>query len=204
VTAETHAQTEERLTALTQERARWLAFLRTRLSSDAEAEDILHDSLLRAMDRVGDVRREEDLFAWFYRVLRHATIDAYRREAARRNRDERLATEAAAAHDAGPQTKDLHEKLCGCFRSRLSELPPRYARLLETVDLGGATPAEVAARDEASLNTINVTLHRARKALRRELIRFCGACAEQACLDCACEPPADPPAGPAKKTFPEV
>jgi P-type Cu+ transporter len=55
---------------LTRERQRWLAFLRPRLASGADAEDILHDSLLRALHRVGDVRREEDLFAWFYRVLR--------------------------------------------------------------------------------------------------------------------------------------
>jgi RNA polymerase sigma factor (sigma-70 family) len=183
-------QQEERLEALTQERERWLAFLRPRLASGADAEDILHDSLLRAMHRVGDVRREEDLFAWFYRVLRHAAVDSRRREAARSKRNDRFAEEAAAEWETALRSDPLRAQFCGCIRSRLPDLPPRYARLVETVDLGGATPAEAASREGASLNAINVTLHRARQALRRELVRFCGACAEQACLDCGCEPTA--------------
>ena len=35
-------------------------------------------------------------------------------------------------------------------------------------------------------NNATVRLHRARKALKRELERSCGTCATHGCLDCGC------------------
>ncbi len=178
----------ERLESLSAERSRWLDFLCRRVSSKAEAEDILQDCLLRAIEGVENVRREEDLFAWFYRILRHAVVDDYRRKQAAGRRDERFAAELAVALEADRRVEQSRRTLCACVRPRLAHLNSRYARILEAVDFDGMAPAEVAVQEQTTLNTINVTLHRARQALRRELLRFCGACAEEACLDCNCDP----------------
>lgn len=180
---------DERVEVLAAERDRWLAFLRQRMGSTAEAEDILQDSLVRALEGVGKVRREEDLFAWFYRVLRHAVVDTYRRRAAVSRRDERLTADFVASVESNLRAGESREAVCACIRPRLAELNPRYARLLEAVDLEGQPAATAAAEEGVSPGSVHVTLHRARQALRRELVRFCGACAENACLDCGCESP---------------
>lgn len=168
---------EERLEALAGERQRWICFLRRRVQSEAEAEDILQEGLVRSMQRVGQVRREEDLFAWFYRVLSHGVVDTHRKRAAAARRDERLAVELSTSAEADCRSAQSSPVLCGCLRARLALLNPRYGRVLEAVDLEGAPAGEVAAAEGVTMNALNVTLHRARQALRRELIRFCGACA---------------------------
>lgn len=180
---------EERVEILAAERERWLAFLRQRVSSAAEAEDILQDSLVRALEGAGRVRRDEDLLAWFYRVLRHAVVDTYRQRAAASRRDERLAADLAASVEADLRSSGSRRAVCACIRPRLAQLNPRYGRLLEAVDLDGQPAAAAAAEEGVPIGSLHVTLHRARQALRRELVRFCGACAENACLDCGCENP---------------
>jgi RNA polymerase sigma factor (sigma-70 family) len=187
VTSKANSLAQDRLGVLAQERDRWLAFLRQRVGSEAAAEDLLQEGLLRAFRHVGEVRRDEDLLAWFYRVLRHAIVDFYRREAAEKQKNDRFAVEVDAALEADWRSEQAKGTLCTCLRQRLPHLQPRYARLLDAVDLQGLTPAEAATQEGASVNTIHVTLHRARQALRRELVRFCGTCAGEGCLDCGCD-----------------
>jgi RNA polymerase sigma-70 factor (ECF subfamily) len=69
----------------------------------------------------------------------------------------------------------------------LTALKPEYREALETVDLGEATPGELASRVGISINNATVRVHRARQALQREVKRTCGVCAEHGCIDCRCK-----------------
>lgn len=171
------------------ERAEWFAFLRRRVATDADAEDLLQSAFLKALRHVGDVRSDENVTAWFYRLLRHAVADHYRMDAAEQRRRERWHGDlAVSGDDRAPPAPDEMLALCGCLLPRLKALKPRYAQLIWMIDLEGRLPAEVAEAEKTSLNVLNVSLHRARQSLRRELERFCGKCAETACLDCGCPP----------------
>ncbi|HET7768448.1 MAG TPA: sigma factor, partial [Chloroflexota bacterium] len=63
-------------------RERFLAFVRSRISDPDLAEDILQESLLKAVRAAPAVDDDQRLAAWFYRVLQNAIVDAYRRRAA--------------------------------------------------------------------------------------------------------------------------
>lgn len=183
------AHADLRTAHLVAERAEWLAFLRRRVATDADAEDLLQGAFLQALRRVGTVRADENLRAWFYRVLRHALADHHRRNAAQHRRGGRLHSDMKAAgedradFDAGDSLG-----LCGCLLPRLKALKPRYAELIWLVELEGQSPADVAKTKKLTLNALNVSLHRARQSLRRELEHFCGECARTACLHCDCPP----------------
>lgn len=180
---------DQRFTRLAAERAQWLAFLRRRVGREVDAEDLLQVGLTRAFHHVGEVRSDEDLIAWFYRLLRHAVVDYYRKRTAEHRRTERLHSDMqAVGEDFAHPDADEMLALCACIIPRIKTLNPRYAELIQAIDLKGRSPAEVAKEQGATLNTINVALHRARQALRSELERFCGECAKGACLDCGCEP----------------
>src|SRR4249920_3664113 len=56
----------------------FLSFLQRRVESREVAEDILQSAFVRGLERGAEVRDEESAVAWFYRVLRNATIDHYR------------------------------------------------------------------------------------------------------------------------------
>src|SRR5882757_3916169 len=59
----------------------FLSFLQKRVESREVAEDILQSAFVRGLERGAEVRDEESAVAWFYRVLRNATIDHYRHRA---------------------------------------------------------------------------------------------------------------------------
>src|SRR3954454_15491145 len=64
---------------LTDARDQFLGYIRKRARDPDLAEDILQDSLLRAIRAAPELRDEERLIPWFYRVLQNAIVDTYRR-----------------------------------------------------------------------------------------------------------------------------
>jgi len=163
---------------------RFLAFLERRVESRAAAEDILQDAFVRGLDRAGSVRDESAIIAWFYRLLRNALVDHYRREGAEARA---LALVAGTTEEAEPgQDAALRDEVCACVSALLKTLKPEYAAAIERVDLGGVSVATFASEVGITSNNGAVRLHRAHEALRRQLMRSCGTCATHGCLDCTC------------------
>jgi DNA-directed RNA polymerase specialized sigma24 family protein len=54
------------------ERARFQRFVASRVGDEAAAEDLLQESLLRALGENRNLRRGEAVVPWFYRILRNA------------------------------------------------------------------------------------------------------------------------------------
>jgi RNA polymerase sigma factor (sigma-70 family) len=154
-------------------------FLERRLGSRADADEILQAAYLRSVERGGDVRDPGSAVAWFYRLLRNAIVDHWRRRGA-----EERALIIAAEDEA--VDGELHAAICRCVDGVLPTLKPEYLEVLRRVDLDGATVAEVATELGVTANNLGVRLHRARAALRQRLEATCGACAKHACLDCGC------------------
>jgi RNA polymerase sigma factor (sigma-70 family) len=163
---------------------RFLDFLTARVGSREDAEEILQDAFVRGLQKAGDVRDDESAVAWFYRLLRNAVTDHYRRAAAGKKAIEAHAREAPAA-DPGFDA-DLERAVCACVDVLIPVLKPEYADLIRRVDLGGADVTAAADALGISPGNARVRLHRARVALRGELERSCRTCATHGCLDCTC------------------
>lgn len=174
---------------LNAQRNAFKAFLTARVGSAAEAEDLLQNGLLKAVQRAGELQDDTKLTAWFYQLLRHAIVDHYRSRGARRRRNDALGQLIASlGEDVTPTPKTWEAQLCRCLGSVVDTLKPQHAELLRRVDLDGES-VQVAARAlKMTPNNASVSLHRARKELRTRLEAFCGACADGACLDCNCQP----------------
>jgi RNA polymerase sigma-70 factor (ECF subfamily) len=160
----------------------FLRFLERRVGSRDEAEDILQEAFGRSLDRLETLGSDENVVRWFYRVLRNAVTDHYRRKAAASRALEALAREFDEA-EAPPQVRDA---ICGCVRTLAQTLKPEYAEALQRIDVEGM-PVKAFADDQGiSASNAGVRVFRAREALRREVVRSCGTCAEHGCLDCTC------------------
>ena len=168
------------LHALTENRARFLSFVRARVHDRAVAEDILQVAYTRALEKSAAVPSDR-LVAWFYRVLRNAIIDQHRRAAADARGRERVEQDSTMIQ--GPPAP---RSVCGCVRRALAALKPAYQTILQAVEVGDQSPTRFAQGNGISPGTAAVRLHRARRLLADELRNICGTCTLDACSDCDC------------------
>lgn len=162
----------------------FIGFARKRVGDAHLAEDVVQESLVKALAADRKPAGEEDTVAWFYRILRRSIIDLYRRHDVRKRALERMEQEMPEAPSAADE-----RLLCQCFKRLLPSVPEQYRELLQQIDLDGKQPAEVAAALGVSKNNLTVRLHRARKHLREMLSKNCRACSKHGCLDCTCGEP---------------
>ena len=172
---------------LVENHRRFLAFLERRVGSREAAEDILQEAFVRGLTRGGGLEDGPSAITWFYRVLRNAIVDHWRRRDAERRAVDRAAVLAEQEGAAGDE--ELMDMVCGCIASLSETLRPEYAEVLRRVDLGGASVRAFAEAAGITANNASVRLFRARQALLRQVQRSCGTCADHGCLDCACGGP---------------
>ena len=173
------------LEALVANHQRFLAFLERRVGSRETAEDILQDGFARALERVDTVRTEESAQAWFYRLLRNALVDHYRRRAI----EDRALASAAAELQTPEDDAELRETICACIRELVETLKPQYATALRRVELDGERVDAFAREVGISATNASARLHRARTALRSRVLESCQTCATHGCRDCECGEP---------------
>ncbi len=173
---------EQMVSQLVSSRAKFLGYIRKRVSDPDLAEDILQDSLLKAVRSAPEIRDGERLVPWFYRILQNAITDAYRRRAAETNRKLNFARESK--NSLSPEDE---RTICECMNELIPTLKPEYAEVTKSIELDGEDSEVVAKRLGISRDNLKVRTHRARQALRKRLEETCRVCAVHHCLDCTCK-----------------
>jgi RNA polymerase sigma-70 factor (ECF subfamily) len=171
------------ISTLVENHREFLQFLERRVGSRAVAEDILQDAFVKGIDRAETLRDEEAATAWFYRALRNALIDHYRRSGAS---ERAMAAVAAEFDEAQAPDAELHDAVCKCVNRLAATLKPEYAEALRRVEVEGASVQSFAQEAGITANNAAVRLFRARQALKKRLEVSCGTCASHGCLDCTC------------------
>ena len=121
---------------------------------------------------------------WFYRTLRNAAIDQFRRRGAADRAVEAFARELET-HDA--PTPEMEAEICACVSRLAATLKPEYAEALESIEIAG-TPVKMFAEQKGlSASNAAVRVFRAREALKKRVTESCGTCAEHGCLNCTCQ-----------------
>ena len=183
------ALTPATINVLVENHRRFLQFLERRVGSREAAEDILQDAFVKSLDRA-ELLPEDAVIPWFYRVLRNAIIDHYRRGGAEQRA---LAHVAGTAEDSvPPDDAELYQAVCACVGGLVDTLKPEYAAAIRRVDLDGIPVVEFAREANITPSNAGVRLHRAHAALRKQLALSCNTCAEHGCVDCRCGGPAKP------------
>lgn len=173
---------------LVKNRERFRDYLAKRVGSKAVADELLQQSLMKALEAESSLRTQEGLLPWFYRILKNTLIDYYRTHAKEEKRDTALLRELETLGNTKNLPADeLKSAVCQCLGGLLPTLNPGYAELVQKIDLEEKSPEVVAKDLGITPNNLFVKLHRARQALRKSLERSCGACADHACLDCTCQ-----------------
>ena len=164
----------------------FLRFLESRVGDRQLAEDILQDAFAKVVDRPELAPTDEGIVPWFYRTLRNAATDQFRRRGAA---DRALAAFARELETSATPSVDLNAEICACVSRLAATLKPEYAEALQAVDVNDTPVTVFAGRHGISPGNAGVRVFRARQALKKRVAESCGTCAEHGCLDCTCRSP---------------
>ncbi|MBN1836961.1 MAG: RNA polymerase sigma factor [Spirochaetales bacterium] len=157
-----------------QQHGRLLAYIRSRVPRDEDAEDILQDVFTRALQRLSVTEPIDNLMAWLYTVARNRIVDLYRR---------RRPSVSIHAEDAeGGSLEELlqdsgidldrelvREEVLAALADALELLPPEQRQVFLQQAVEGRTFSELAEATGTSINTLIARKRYAVKALRRRL-----------------------------------
>ena len=164
-------------------------FLRRRLGSSEEAEDVLQRFILKALERSNGLRDVRTVRGWLGRVLATTIVDHHRAAATRRKREHAVDPEVLANLPEALIEPDaeVDEAVCQCLYKLLPTLKPEYSAVLWRADLLGEPRERLAVSLGTTVNNVTVRLHRARRALKARLEQMCHMCVAHGFLDCQCE-----------------
>jgi len=173
------------LTTLLENHRAFLRYLERRVGDRALAEDILQEAFAKVVARPELAPNDEALIPWFYRALRNAAVDQFRRRGSADRAYEAFARELET-HEA--PTSEMRGEICACVSRLASTLKPEYAEALEAIEVGSTPVKAFAEAKGLSSSNAAVRVFRARAALKKRVTESCGVCAEHGCVNCTCTP----------------
>lgn len=99
----------------------FLRYLERRVGDRALAEDILQDAFAKLVARPEQAPGDEAVGPWFYRTLRNAAVDQFRRRGAADRAFEAFARELDA-HET--PTEEMEAEICACVSRLATTLKP--------------------------------------------------------------------------------
>ena len=161
-----------------------MRYLERRVGDRALAEDILQDAFAKVVARPEQAPIDEAIVPWFYRTLRNAAVDQFRRRGAADRAHEAFARELET-HET--PTSDMETEICACVTRLAATLKPEYADALQAIEVTGTPVKAYAEQKGLSSSNAAVRVFRAREALKKRVIESCGTCAEHGCVNCTCK-----------------
>jgi RNA polymerase sigma factor (sigma-70 family) len=163
------------------EKDRLLSFIRNRVSSTEEAEDILQDVFYQFVAGFDTIESLDRVTSWLFSVARNKIIDRYRRDASRPQRtdlslqfgldDDTPITLQEILPDLGntPEDKYFREMIWETIMEALEELPAEQREIFILNEMEEKGFREISEETGVSINTLLSRKRYAILALRKKL-----------------------------------
>lgn len=143
-------------------------FIRGKVSSAADAEDVLQTVFLRVHQNVGRLRDSDLLEPWVFRIARNAIADHFRK-----SRPGSVDEAVEPALPAGETSDNLNGDVADCLGKLIEQLPDNLQRAVKMYEQEGVSQQEIARRESVSLSGAKSRVQRGRKHLRDLLEQCC-------------------------------
>jgi RNA polymerase sigma factor (sigma-70 family) len=166
------------------EKDRLLSFIRNRVSSTEEAEDILQDVFYQFVAGFESIESLDRVTSWLFSVARNKIIDRYRRDAARPQRAD-LGMASGMEEDAPltlqdilpdlgntPEDSLLRDVIWDAIMEALDELPAEQREIFIQNEMEEKSFREISESSSVSINTLLSRKRYAILALRKKLQRL--------------------------------
>lgn len=139
------------------------------LGQREDAEDLVQDAFLTALEKIDTFQSGRSFGPWFFRILVNRGLNA--RKARSLRRTDAIPAEAAAA-GVSPLREAEQAELRDSLSVAMAGLPERQRTIVRLFELEGFTSMEIAEILELSDGTVRWHLHQARQRLREALAPF--------------------------------
>ena len=150
-----------------------LAYIRRRVATLDDAEDILQDVFVRIHASLEKLDNARSVTAWVYRIARNAITDHHRKKAADARIAGKMALGAVESYGANDITDQAAEEFSHCIEPLLGEVPQPYREAIALTELGGMTRKDAAARLGLSVSGMKARVQRGRGKLKDALLDCC-------------------------------
>jgi RNA polymerase sigma factor (sigma-70 family) len=148
---------------VTREQSRLRRFIRRRVPSAEDVEDILQDVFAELVDANRRLMPIDHVTGWLFQVARHRIIDRFRRKEPERFGDAEIVTEdgerlrmedLVPSGDASPESAYLQQALLQELERALGELPEEQRRVFVGHEIEGRSFKQMAAESGTNVNTL--------------------------------------------------
>ena len=143
-------------------------FARARLASDADADDVTQEVFLKVHRRQDQLRDDERVAGWLFRIASNAVVDHHRSVS---RRAESQIVEPIPVTPDDPRAEE--RLLAACVRPFIEQLSEPYRTALVWVEIDGMTQVEAAERAGLSVSGMKSRVQRGRAKLREALEECC-------------------------------
>jgi RNA polymerase sigma-70 factor (ECF subfamily) len=173
---------------LDQHRDRLLRYVTNMVRDPGNAEDLLQEILLRAHRGFANLRADEAVTTWLFRIATHACVDHFRQRARQPTIDTNADPDVLDPPEPITlQTTIEQREMSQCVQRFLEALPDDYRSVLMLIELEGLSGPEASTLLGIPLTTVKMRLHRARHLLQTALQAGCSlGCDERGVM--VCEP----------------
>jgi RNA polymerase sigma-70 factor (ECF subfamily) len=152
---------------------------RSVLGDDAEAEDVVQETYVRAFAHLGEFRGDARLSTWLTRIalnealgrrrLRRPAVDWERIDAINEQGEARVIVLPTARQDSDPEAAAARAEVRRLLEHAVDQLPDPFRVVFVLRDIEEMSTGETALQLGLRPETVKTRLHRARRLLRRAL-----------------------------------
>jgi len=153
-----------------------LLYIKRRIRSTDDAEDILQDIFVRISHSINRLGDGEKLQAWLFAIARNAIIDYYRRSAVRKGIS---ISEDVIGELSEAETQDSTQGLDQCIRGMISLLPDNYKEIIIDSELNKLRQKDLAAKYNMTYSSLRSRVQRGRERLKQLFYNCCKIEADQ-------------------------
>ncbi|MHC4405495.1 MAG: RNA polymerase sigma factor SigZ [Planctomycetota bacterium] len=174
---EQHARTKEIWMQMHQ---RLLSYIRGRVATPHDAEDLLQDVFVRIHANLDDVRDTENVTAWVYQITRNVITDYYRQRAASTGALAELAEQIDEHLPPVPEReaqanvfRRASDEFAQCLEPMLDEVPEPYRQAVTLTEIEGMTQRDAAEKLGGSISGMKSRVQRGRGKLKDVILDCC-------------------------------
>lgn len=158
------SRTREAKTRLEQHRLRLYRIAYAWTHSTTLADDLVQETLTKALQKSGQLRDPNAGEAWLYSILSNCYRDHFRRQRATEEVDDNTLT-----HESTPEKESSEQEVVLKVRAAIAKLAEGQRQVVTLVDIQGLSYMEVAQILNVPIGTVMSRLCRARYALKNLL-----------------------------------